>query len=95
VRGSEDERRKMEEWGFREMPPLTGLDLFLVGRVLQRFRPYGAWGVWRTRFVDDRDGARIAQIEHRRCDISVAARAATSQSSVRSGIAERARWRPR
>jgi len=89
----------------------------------ERFRPYGAWGVfggagstemarlrrsgcggnglgiteispltglgvWGKRVADNRDGARIAQIEHRRCDISVAARAAPPQSSVRSGIAE-------
>jgi len=31
-------------------------------------------GCGTKRFEDDRDGARIAQIEHRRCDISVAAR---------------------
>ena len=55
-----------------------------------------ALGLWGKRFGDDGAHARIAQSEHRRCDISVAARAEQHpQSSVRSGIVAHAPWRPR
>jgi hypothetical protein len=56
-----------------EISALRGLGCLLGGRVLQRFRPYGAWGVFGGRVPQNT--ARIHQIEHRRCDFSVAARA--------------------
>jgi hypothetical protein len=68
--------------------PLRGLGVFWWDAFYKDGAPtaLGLWGKW---FGDDGAHARIAQIEHRRCDISVAARAEQHpQSSVRSGIVE-------
>jgi hypothetical protein len=72
-----------------------GAGFVIGGTGSTEISPLTGLGVWGTRVADNRDGARIAQIEHRRCDISVAARATPPQSSVRSGIVAHARWRPR
>jgi hypothetical protein len=76
--------------GSTEISPLRGLICYWRDGFYRDGAPT-ALGLWGKRVTDDRDAARIAQIEHRRCDIFVAARAHAPQSSVRSGIAAHVR----
>jgi hypothetical protein len=74
---------------YRDFAP-TGLGVFLaVSRSTEMARLRRS-GCGARRFEDDRDGARIAQIEHRRCDISVAVRATPPKAP--SGAASQRAW---